>query len=626
MIEELAERIWNSDDFKTDYRDLVKYGLIARLNGDQRFEGFPVANGAPGEEAVQKLVQSAANLSATQQVEYREAAYRIGVYALAGYSNSLPNVVSASKLIFGRLGNFPAAGFLKNGDYRERTQRLPLPLWLDYEAHSDKNTVEPSEEVHLTLTDFQKALWDSLIVRKATSFTAPTSAGKTFALQHYLVSRYLKSSTGVFVYLVPTRALISQIVTDVSQIGSQYGDKLVNVSSVPLPQKDLGVGKTIYILTQERLQILLERDSSLDVRVLVVDEAQELGAGSRGVILQTVVDRIRRSHSEAQFLFSSPQASNPDLFGDLFGLEDFEVVEESESPVAQNLLFVQLDRESGLAVVSAHLDEAPLELGCRELPEGRISSGSDKNRVLAAVADEFGRGGTSLIYAGAPSRCESIAAYLYDLADNSGPVSEEDERKRAELSEFLKDQIHEEYLLATTVQNGVGYHYGNMPSIVRRLIERYFREGVLTKLVSTSTLLHGVNLAAQNLFLLNPTKGKNTPLTDVEFWNLAGRAGRLTKDFEGDIFVVEPSKWSSKQFDGNRRSAIEPSLRESVVSEAPEFIDFINDVEHPSGEYEQYESSFVRLFNDAREGSLRDTLKRLDLKEEEYSEVLDGGS
>ena len=40
----------------------------------------------------------------------------------------------------------------------------------------------------------------------------------------------------------------------------------------------------------------------------------------------------------------------------------------------------------------------------------------------------------------------------------------------------------------------------------------------------TSTLLEGVNLPAKNIFIFSNAIG-NSKFSDVDFWNLAGRAG-----------------------------------------------------------------------------------------------------
>src|SRR5690606_29008122 len=84
----------------------------------------------------------------------------------------------------------------------------------------------------------------------------------------------------------------------------------------------------------------------------------------------------------------------------------------------------------------------------------------------------------------------------------------------------------------------------------------------------TSTLLEGVNLPAKNIFILSNAIGL-TKFTDIDFWNLAGRAGRLTQELSGNIICTriqnKKNRWEHPEMDlkvvRNRKiSPIEPLL------------------------------------------------------------------
>jgi hypothetical protein len=241
----------------------------------------------------------------------------------------------------------------------------------------------------------------------------------------------------------------------------------------------------------------------------------------------------------------------------------------------------------------------------------------EPKQSLAYLSWYFGRDDQNLVYVGSQAACEEVAAMIADLA---APKTEEwPEEVRAdldELAEFLRDHIHPQYLLATTVTNGVAFHYGQMPSIIRKSLEDYFDEGLLRFLVSTSTLLHGVNLPAKNLFLLDPTTGNEwpgphaNPVTPAEFWNLAGRAGRLGREFEGNVFIIDQAHWRSNPVDQDRRQPITAALDEHLTLKRDELLQFIREDDHRSGVHEGLESAFVRLFNEYRRGTIDRTLTR----------------
>ncbi len=89
----------------------------------------------------------------------------------------------------------------------------------------------------------------------------------------------------------------------------------------------------------------------------------------------------------------------------------------------------------------------------------------------------------------------------------------------------------------------VAFHYGNIPQLVRSEVERLFSSGKLKYLICTSTLVEGVNLSCRNIFLRNPKRGKGNLMSREDFWNLAGRAGRWGKEFQGNIFaLIQPKQ------------------------------------------------------------------------------------
>lgn len=89
-----------------------------------------------------------------------------------------------------------------------------------------------------------------------------------------------------------------------------------------------------------------------------------------------------------------------------------------------------------------------------------------------------------------------------------------------------------------------------MPQSIRDLIEHHFKIGNIDYLFCTSTLLEGVNLPARSVFILTHKKGPS-PLESVDFWNLAGRAGRLSMELSGDIFCIRDDNklWNKKAVD-----------------------------------------------------------------------------
>ena len=132
--------------------------------------------------------------------------------------------------------------------------------------------------------------------------------------------------------------------------------------------------------------------------------------------------------------------------------------------------------------------------------------------------------------------------------------------KLEKLIKIVSTSIHKEYYLIDCLRKGVAYHFGNLPQTIREGIEELFKEGVIKYLFCTSTLLEGVNLPAKNIFIFSEKIGLRK-MDDIDFWNLSGRAGRLTIDLSGNIFcchiVDKKGYWKDSDFAILKKRTIE---------------------------------------------------------------------
>ena len=101
-------------------------------------------------------------------------------------------------------------------------------------------------------------------------------------------------------------------------------------ADVPLPKQ------AICVMTQERVQLTLASHPDFAASIVVIDEAQSISDGARGVLLQWVrpsaLQKYKRSGT-----FREPQCSKPERFC-AFGLDDVKQISSSEPTVAQNFL------------------------------------------------------------------------------------------------------------------------------------------------------------------------------------------------------------------------------------------------------------------------------------------------
>lgn len=389
--------------------------------------------------------------------------------------------------------------------------------------------------------EFQSEFWLKLLDADWTSATAPTAAGKTFLVLNWLLQELERRRAMLVVFMAPTRALVGEIEKQILDFLPRFGIPDLRVASLPL--KSLGdLSKpTVLVLTQERLHLFLNAcDSPPQIDITVVDEAQKLNDGSRGVILQDAIERIVRANNACRFVFLSPHAANPETLLDDAPSETSKAVIPGSTPTVTQNLFLAMQR-------LGKPTEWILKLAADDIPVGEFrlhaKTGTTESKRLSFIALALGRYETgTLVYANGAAEAEKIANQIYDglgaIEDIDGSELDEDLK---DLSDFCRSSIHARFQLVSLVKRGVAFHYGNMPTILRNEIERLFRIGKIRFLVCTSTLVEGVNLACRTIIMRGPKKGLGNPMTPQDFWNLAGRAGRWGADFHGNIVCVDPA-------------------------------------------------------------------------------------
>lgn len=600
MVEELCEKINNHQEFKSDFE------VLSKVNNQILFHQYKRENyGDNIGLVVKRLLQCATTFALSEKTQNRKLAYEIAVMCLNidGKAVKADYISQLVPLVFTRLGNFPAENKYKNDHSMGTDSILPPSLWFEQEEHRLNNTVNVSDKYKLTLTDFQIQLWNSVKEYPVTIVNAPTSAGKSFILQNHIVN-YLNEKCRSALYIVPTRALIEQVINDFRKTLKDAEIKDIVITSIPEIETQ---SKVIYVLTQERTQLLLENDINLDIAV--IDEAQNVSDNARGIILQSVIEIIKQKCQDIKFIFATPFVQNPKVFLSMFSLSEqrSKIIPVGESPVSQNLFNVSIENDNSFHIFK-------LSDGGTTNDVGLINSKLklvNENRFLAILALTVGDGKNNIIYGSEQKKCEDIAQLVYQELPE-----DKNNKNLIEFSDFIKEHIHKDYLLAETVKHGVAYHYGRLPSFLRKGIERLCVTGDIKYIICTSTLLQGINLPSQNIYIMNPSKGrddkrKNIPMSVPDFWNLAGRAGRLTKDYEGNVFMLNLDKWDINPImNGERRTVIAPSFKKCVCDLDSGLCEYIENPNHKSGnsKTQNVENAFMKLYFLANEGRLNDVL------------------
>lgn len=471
--------------------------------------------------------------------EYQEKALRIATGAVT--LSEVQQVRDAGAVLLGKLSNFRAVDLANERGLLQSAleTRLGMALRIEAQRRQMENAVlVEATGQWLQVNDFQQQFWDGARNHSWLSASAPTASGKTFLVLQWLVDELRSSTARVAVYLAPTRALVSEIESNLLGLLKEAND--IEVSSLPLREKYETAratgSKLILVFTQERLHLLANLlNGSISVDLLVVDEAHKIGDNQRGIILQDAIERVSRGNAALKLIFISPATQNPEeLLSDAPDGTSTASVNSDAPTVLQNLIVAeQMPRRAKSWNLTVRQVGSPLAIGVLQLP----NSPSTIKKRLAFISAAAGERGGTLVYANGAAEAEEVA----DLIGQLVSLPEGVDAELTALSELVRKGVHPNYRLAPLVERGVAFHYGNMPSLIRLEVERLFREGKVRFLVCTSTLIEGVNLSCRTIVVRGPRKGVGHPMEPHDFWNLAGRAGRWGNEFQGNIICIDPA-------------------------------------------------------------------------------------
>ncbi|MFH2020205.1 MAG: DEAD/DEAH box helicase [archaeon] len=569
---ELAIDIVDSERFRQLYEEVLKLQYLqTRDNVNLTFDD------------IKFLLQSAA-IFAFSTEESKQIAYKIATILSERYSEEYDKLNQIVQYILINSGQLPVIKkniYDGNNDYFSIYSDYGVPLdpfvFKNIFLKKALNQLPLEFEGQpVFLTDFQSKLFGDLVDGKSISISAPTSAGKSFLLKAYLAKQFKEREKFTVVYIVPTRALISQVQRDFKIGLKGFSVYEVNVSSSPEYNNDRAQ-KKLFILTQERFHnLLFDVDFQNPLDMLIIDEAQKVSDAGRGILLEEVIEeaikRNIRMNCPLQKIFLSPFSKNPQKFAEMFNLNDTYAEKTKLSPVAQNLLELDLDDNSySLKLVTTEFSHkisiAQEALNPNEYHSFREIRGWE---VLWA-AKKFGSD-INIIYCNSADKSVELAMALSDVLND---VNDEEIN---EAISFIEQNIHTKYFMINCLKKGVAYHHGGLPSQIRNLIEELFRRKKLRYIFCTSTLLEGVNLPAQNIFIFKPKQGR-VGMSRLNFWNLAGRAGRLLRDYYGNIFCINISEWSGYKPNPNDvEQDIESILESTFITKNKEVLDYLKGI------------------------------------------------
>jgi superfamily II DNA/RNA helicase len=390
----------------------------------------------------------------------------------------------------------------------------------------------------------------------------PTSSGKTLLAQFRIIQAKTNYPQGWIAYILPTRALVNQIT---SRLRRSFAPLNIRVElASPAEEFDAfedqlfeGDKFDVLVTTPEKLDLII-RGAKIDLEkrplsLVVLDEAHHISDTSRGLRAELLLATInQRSRKDTSFLLLTPFIKNardvarwlePDTN------RSAEVKTTLGIDWRPNDLLVACSWREGkrrqwtVQMQSLHTTKQTIELEKVinlepvRARESAISKENTRGDVAAETARILSkRKSSTLLMVLDPANAWSVADKLRSSAQ---PASKSD--KRDLVRRFVADEYGESFPLCSLLDQRIGVHHGGLSDEARVLVEWLMEKNELDYLVATSTLAQGLNFDLTNLVLasLSVRMGTHTrPMSYAEFWNAAGRAGRLEQNPLGVVAIA----------------------------------------------------------------------------------------
>lgn len=431
----------------------------------------------------------------------------------------------------------------------------------------------------------EKGLLDQ--AKTAVVIDMPTSGGKTLLAQFRILQalNQFDQDHGWVAYVAPTRALVSQITRrlrrDFEPIGIRV-EQLTGAIDIDAFETDILSGDesvfNVLVATPEKLSLVIRNKKvQRPLALLVLDEAHNMETESRGLRIELLLATVKHDSPNTNYLLLMPYVEHPEMISKWLADEPSAGNSISFSTTAwkPNERIIGLYRavKDDSERAGWHLEYETLtgtlhamnlkglhQVGsCKPLcvPRNKVLKGNGEQNGLglqtAAMAATLSkRNGISIAVANKIPTVWSMARALERELPTLSPVHEDIRL----VQNFLKDEIDESFELISMLEHGIGVHHAGLSDETRALMEWLAENGRLKVLCSTSTIAQGINFPVSSVFLSSHKvyviKGKRDfqrPMSPREFWNLAGRAGRIDHDSVGVIGLAEGSnKLEKTQF------------------------------------------------------------------------------
>ncbi|GIT98800.1 DEAD/DEAH box helicase [Sulfurovum sp. TSL1] len=434
--------------------------------------------------------------------------------------------------------------------------------------------------------------------RRAVVVSLPTSSGKTMISQFRILQalNQFDHENGWVAYLAPTRALVNQITRRIRNDFEPLGISVEQVSPALevdgfemsiLQNRDKDSQFKVLVTTPEKLDLMLrqnwEKKIERPLTLVVVDEAHNLQNANRGLKLELLLANINKECEHAQFLLLTPFIENAKEIATWLG-------GVNSDDISMSLDWQPNDRAIG--IVYAEKSDSRCTSGCnfnlkfKSVHTSKPSISIDDNILMLGNNDTYtfrqvnNNAKLATMVVNQLKQRDSVIA-IHGRIDWTWSLANEIKSKSSQVppseniqyvQKFLAYEFGATFQLIDLLNYKIGVHHAGLSDEVRTLMEWLFEEGEINVLVATTTIAQGMNFPVGAVVMAShqyySPSAPPIAMPPEDFWNIAGRAGRVGQDSVGIISLVAKNDTEIeklKTFINNQTGALNSSLIEMVT-------------------------------------------------------------
>ncbi|MEE5083043.1 DEAD/DEAH box helicase [Pseudomonas alliivorans] len=396
---------------------------------------------------------------------------------------------------------------------------LGSSIWQDRYVHESFKIDTGAPEL-VTLHREQSLLLSKLLSGKSVAVSAPTSFGKSFVIDSFISIKKPKN----IAIIVPTIALTDETRRRLQRkFGLDY--KIITTSDQELSDQN------IFIFPQERSISYVDKIDVLDM--LVIDEfykASSVFDKERSPSLLKAILKLGDKATQRYFLAPNINKLKDNIF-------------------TKGMEFCSLDFNT------VFLEKQDLY---KEIGKDETKKSQELLRILDSTT------GKTLIYAGTYTNIEKLSTLILSNRNKQNT------KLLSNFSKWLAKNYDPNWGLTNMVLRGTGIHNGQLHRSLSQIQIKLFEEpDALQTIISTSSIIEGVNTSAQNVILWSNLSGKGRArITDFTYKNIIGRGGRMLRHFVGKIYILEePPKETDNALNLEIPDELVSDLESRVASE-----------------------------------------------------------